>query len=390
MKFINQVKKNLVNIPGWCTNKKIVVIESDDWGSISMPSKEVYEELLAKGVPVDKSFFTKYDSLESEEDLNELFNVLTKFKDSKGNHPCITACAVVANPDFQKIRESDFQQFFYEPITETYKKYPKHSKSFDIWKKGMEDHLLWPQFHGREHLNPIEWLRILRTRDEKELLCFENEALIGLNLTNTKRQMGYLAAFDYSTEEELESFENVIKEGQELFENIFGFKSTSFIAPTSIRSDKIDKYLANNGIIYHQLGRQWLPIFEAKNIIRNRGWGAKNEFGQTYWRRNCSFEPSKYNGRNIVDETLNEIKIAFDWGKPAVINSHRVNYIGGIEKYNRDNGLTQLSELLKKITEKYPDVIFMSSDQMGDFIVNNPSYRFGLKLNNYRDVKFKV
>ena len=102
-KQLKRIKKNLINVPGWVTSKKIVVIESDDWGSVSMPSLEAYNRLLAAGVPVDKSSFTQFDSLESEEDLNELFNVLTKYRDFKGNHPCITACAVVANPDFDKI-----------------------------------------------------------------------------------------------------------------------------------------------------------------------------------------------------------------------------------------------------------------------------------------------
>lgn len=34
-------KRHFLNLPGWHTRRKIVVIESDDWGSIRMPSKEV-------------------------------------------------------------------------------------------------------------------------------------------------------------------------------------------------------------------------------------------------------------------------------------------------------------------------------------------------------------
>lgn len=36
------ITHNLLNIPGWRTNRKVVVIESDAWGSIRMHSKEVY------------------------------------------------------------------------------------------------------------------------------------------------------------------------------------------------------------------------------------------------------------------------------------------------------------------------------------------------------------
>lgn len=37
------------NIPGWRTNRKIVVIESDDWGSIRMSSLEAFKNLLKAG-----------------------------------------------------------------------------------------------------------------------------------------------------------------------------------------------------------------------------------------------------------------------------------------------------------------------------------------------------
>ena len=40
--IIRNIFHNLLSIPGWRTNRHIVVIESDDWGSIRMPSKEVY------------------------------------------------------------------------------------------------------------------------------------------------------------------------------------------------------------------------------------------------------------------------------------------------------------------------------------------------------------
>ena len=43
MKFINERR-------GWKTDHKIVVIESDDWGSIRMPSTETLNHLLKNSV----------------------------------------------------------------------------------------------------------------------------------------------------------------------------------------------------------------------------------------------------------------------------------------------------------------------------------------------------
>jgi len=71
-----QLVKNYINARGWRTNKKYVIIESDDWGAIRMPSQEVYNKLLEHRIEVDKFSFDKYDALESEDDLKALFDTL--------------------------------------------------------------------------------------------------------------------------------------------------------------------------------------------------------------------------------------------------------------------------------------------------------------------------
>src|SRR5690606_1901624 len=93
---------------GWTTDRKIIVIESDDWGSIRMPSRDVYERLLKKGIRVDKSVYNKYDTIASVDDFEHLFEVLSQFKDINNNNPIITANTIVANPDFYEIRKSNF------------------------------------------------------------------------------------------------------------------------------------------------------------------------------------------------------------------------------------------------------------------------------------------
>ena len=121
---------NLVNIPGWHTRRKIVVLESDDWGSIRMPSKEVFNKLKFEGFHPESDPYLKYDSLASENDLFELFEVLSSVKDKNGNTAIITANTVMANPDFKKIRESGFNTYFYEPFTETLKRSHPTTLSF--------------------------------------------------------------------------------------------------------------------------------------------------------------------------------------------------------------------------------------------------------------------
>jgi len=367
------IRKNLVNLPGWRTKRKIVVIESDDWGSIRIPSREVYELLLRNGIPVDKYYFTKNDCLESETDLISLFETLSSIKDKNLNHPVITANSVVANPDFIKIAESDKREYHYELITETYKKYPNHSKVMKYWKEyGMNQRMLWPQYHGREHLNVKHWMQVINTGILSENLAFENKTLLGLSVPGEPIQKyNYMAAFEFDSPEHAIEIEKITADGLMLFNRIFGFKSRSFVPSCSIQGEHIDQVLYEGGIMYHQCGQQFRPIGEGKIKAINRFWGQRNKYNQMYWRRNCTFEPSRNQDYDWVDSCLKEINIAFRWGKPAVINSHRVNYIGSIFPENRSKSLKSLKKLLNKALRKWPDLEFMTSDNMGDIIAND-------------------
>ena len=90
---------------------------------------------------------------------------------------------------------------------------------------------------------------------------------------------------------------------------------------------------------------------------------------QYYFVRNCFFEPTLVkNSSNIVNQTLKEIEIAFRWDKPAIISSHRVNYIGSLDIQNRVRNAIKLDELIGNILKKWPDVEFMTSVELGVLI----------------------
>ena len=50
------------------------------------------------------------------------------------------------------------------------------------------------------------------------------------------------------------------------------------------------------------------------------------------------------------------------------MSTHRLNYVSGINKENGKNGVSLLYELLLKVINKYPEVEFMTSDQLGELI----------------------
>jgi len=114
-------------------------------------------------------------------------------------------------------------------------------------------------------------------------------------------------------------------------------------------------------------------IGEEKNIIHSHYLGERNEHNQLYLIRNAMFEPSLEEDKNdeLVDLCLQQIEAAFFLKKPAIICSHRLNFIGYLNEMNRDNNLKMLKNLLVKILRKWPNVEFMTSDTLGNLIHEN-------------------
>jgi len=356
----------MINYPGFRTNRKIVVFESDDWGSIRMPSKNTYRRLLSDGYQVDKNDYEKNDSLASEKDLTMLFDLLVRFKDINGSSPLFTANTIVANPDFKRIKESGYRDYFYEPFTETLNKYENCSGSFELWKQGIQEKIFMPQFHGREHLNVSEWMNALKTGDKDALYAFDLgiPGLFSKNSYTTR----YMAALKASSISEIDQINDILKDGLLLFEKIFGYKSTTFIAPCYTWHPLNEKTLWENGVTHIQGNlTQIIPELSNKSTRKIHYFGQKNQYNQAYLVRNVQFEPTKMKN-SIVENCLSKIKIAFICKKPAIISTHRINYIGSLNPENRDNSLRLLENLLKNILKIWPNVEFMSSNQLAEIM----------------------
>lgn len=367
----SKIQQRIYQLIGWHTKSHILIIESDDWGSIRMPSKKVYEELRLKGYSVDKCLFSRYDSLETDDDLSRLFEILSSIHDRNGHPVIMTANSVVANPDFEKIKESGYKSYYYEPVIETFRQQDGCSKSYEIIKQGISEGLWHPQLHGREHLNVIRWMKALQDGDEVTRLCFEQRHFSLTTKASPKIKARYMDGFGNADIGTL-SFENeTIREAADLFEEIYGYRSKSFIAPCYIWRRELEPILKMNGIDYLQgLPLQQIPVEDDPLRCKTKFHylGQKNKQGQYYLIRNAFFEPYKGTSENDVDDCLNRISIAFRCRKPAIISTHRLNYIGTLDTAHRDKNLKKLKLLLTSIKKKWPDVEFMSSDQLGDLI----------------------
>ena len=178
---------------------------------------------------------------------------------------------------------------------------------------------------------------------------------------------------NYATDS-LEEERLSIIDGTRLFKELYGYESESFIAPCYTWRNELEETLASVGVKYIQgLAYQQLPYkdspVQCKSVYHYLG--EKNSHGQRYLIRNAFFEPYKGDAIDWVDECLSRINIAFKCHKPAIISTHRLNFIGTLDKQYRDNTLFKFKTLLSRIVKKWPDVEFMSSDTLGQIISNH-------------------
>ena len=369
--FISKVAKHIevqrLLQKGQKIGRHIVVFESDDWGSIRMPSVQARTRLLNKGVVLQSPLsYDLYDTLASEDDLSDLAEVLDSVRDSDDNPAVLTLDTVVANPDFERIKESGFSEYYYEPFSVTLGRYPHHEKSFALWKEGMSKGVFHPQFHAREHLNAQLWLQCLRNHDPSALAAFD-EGVFSMRCMVDNKLQRVLETYNARADADYPFMLNAIKEGLDLFERLFGFRSESMIAPCYTWDSPIEEEAACNGVLYLQGS-----VFQSHSYYYSIGhphqdaryMGTRNSNGQISLVRNCSFEPSQ-SRKHGKDRCLRDISLQFSNGLPAIVSCHRVNFIGDLVPENRHNNLRQFRELLHTIVRRWPDVKFVSSDQLG-------------------------
>jgi hypothetical protein len=341
-------------------------MESDDWGSIRMSSKQAYDQLIAKGIPVNKNFFTKYDQLESADDMTALLETLSRIRDNHGRNAVLTTLNITANPDFDAMRDNGFTSYCYEPFTETQRKYGRGDTVIKLWQEGIQANLIHPEFHGREHLHVNRWLKGMRSGLEHTTFA-EQWNVTGIPPEIAGEQRGdYQAAFDIDSVDDLPYMHTVFREGVALFTKMFGYAPGYFVPANGLLNRNLYQTISNEGVRWLYAARNEMePMGDGVYKKHYRYLGMHTENGLTFINRNATFEPASPGQSDWIKKCMQDVAAAFMMKKPAIISTHRVNYIGGLDEANRKNGLQQLHDLLHHMIARWPDLEFMTTIELG-------------------------
>ena len=358
--------KKLADSLGYRSCGPVLVIESDDWGATRVPSAEALDDFAGRHPEFRPDHYQRLDALDSYDDVASLRGVLLGVSNAAGEHPKVTMNFAMANPDFGAIRDNGFSRFEYEPLQTSYRRGGAGKTTLDALREASSSGVLRPQLHAREHLNATSWLSDVRgggaSRDAFDLGMVgvggaEYCAMDALNPLNADvDRVAYLA------------------EAAALFEATFGFSSKSFIASCYVWDGEVERILRALGISQIQSGRfQRAPRRDGSLARRLRSMGSTTRCGQVLTVRNCNFETARWKDEGlsraeIVERGVREVEEAFALRHPAVVCSHRVNYVSAVSPENAELGRGCLAEMLERVTEAHPDVRFLFSDELGDEI----------------------
>ena len=363
-----QLLDNLKNIPGWHTAEKLVVFSVDDYGNVRLDSKAARDRMVASGVEL-QGRFDHLDTLETRQDLEALLDALSSVTDSRGRHAVFTPYALSANLDFDAMAQSE-QGYQYEPLPRTFERLAAdqpdaYEGAWSLWQEGIRAGLLKPQFHGREHLNVEVLERKRQAGDRTVKINIDNRSMAGLGGESSMPGVGFTHGFGLWERSETARHRAIIADGLKLFEQVFGFHSKTFTPPAQKLHPELYPFVESQGV--RAIDK---PLHCVRRLDRDRAAREFNALGRRRGQghvslvRNVVFEPTNDRSFDSVGLALDQIAAAFRWRKPAIISSHRVNFCGHIDEDNRRFGLDALRRLLQAIIQHWPEVQFISADEL--------------------------
>ncbi len=368
MSIFSSLKDNIKNIPGWKTDRKMVIFAVDDYGNVRLDSRKARENMDRAGMKAE-NHFDAFDTLETRPDLEALYDVLDSVKDQHGNPAVFTPFSLPCNIDFEAMAQEGYERYSSHTVRETFQqqseRYPEaYSGAWELMQEGMSKSIMAPKYHGREHLNLKIFEDKLQRKDEDIMTALKNHSYTSINYTGNT-PYSYTATFGFEETGELDRLRNIVIEGLKIFEEEYGVRSVSFTPPAGEFSPLLEPALADSGVV--ALNRSLTQKQYYGDGSYKREWnytGKRRKNGLQTIVRNVVFEPTHDRGTDPVKKALKQMEAAFRWNRPAIISSHRVNFCGFIEEANRKKGLEELQRLLDQIVLKWPDVEFVSVEDL--------------------------
>ena len=309
----------------------VLILESDDWG---------------------------FGPVEQAQRLDEIAELLVRFRDSRGSYPVMTLGVVLAGPDTGRIRADGCRRYHRVTLAD-----PRLQPVRDAMLRGRERGVFTLQLHGMEHYWPAclmhaaivdEKIRQWVTQDgfprtESLPSALQSRWIDTTVLPSTPLPPDEVAA---AATEEIRTFATV-----------FGSPPEVVVPSTFVWTDDVEAAWARGGIgiVVTPGRRNESRDAEGRIVEGTRTYcnGAGGPHGVSYVVRDCYLEPSL----GVTHErTIDALRLHTNAGRPTLVEIHRMNFIG--DERTTAHALDEMKRLLELACASFPTLRFMSTAEL--------------------------
>ena len=303
------------------------------------------------------------------EALTAIIDTLKGFQDSAGRHPVMTIGLILGIPDAAALREHGLDRYRRITLDD-----PRYRSMLETLNHGVQQGVLSLQLHGLEHLSPTSFMKLAEDPQGEVRQWLEGGDGSDTETLPSHLQSRWIDSTKLpSGAIEPAEIQSAVREEMATYTRIFGAPPEVVVPPTFIWNAEVERQWAQHGArIVVTPGRRYTgrnASGQPAGIDRTMLNGENGEGGATYVVRDIYFEPS-YGHR--AEPTLEAIRKHHHLARPALLETHRFNFIGDEEK--RGQALQETRRLLAAALREFPSVRFIDTATLGRaFRVRDPS-----------------
>lgn len=330
------------------TTARAVVLESDDWGLCGFtPDRETIDGADMSAIdPGEAPDVYRYSTLESAADVRRLARLLADHTGRDGFPAVLQPNYIVSSltyeapdapgeaPTWRLASLPELPAFYARP---------------GLWaavRDAMRAGVWWPEYHGRWHFDPRE--RKARVAENAEA---RRVAARGLLLFPDIDR-----SYELSITRDPARLAGELTDGIEIFRTLFGRPPGSVIAPDYAwnRDREIMWRDAGLGIVQakreqRSLVKYGATLMDRVRKVAERSWRYLTERRLVYLDRNCRLEGAQTSRPDEhAADCLADVHSAWRSGKPAIIGTHRVNYVH-LDQVSTELGFATLGRVLGEL-----------------------------------------
>jgi len=326
---------------------RVVCFESDDWGCCAW-APDQYALQKVGALREVRAYWQRArlwnwldGSLETPDDVRFLCDFLECFVGGDGRAPVFTPCYLTANPDFERIAEEGLETYHDITIEQGVPSRWARGHFVAAAREGFTRGVWRPEYHGRlHHAQPYRWLKAVRDGEPEAVALFEEQMFQGSG------RLPEYAEMDEATQREWANG------GIDAFERAFGYRPYCAI---NADGSQVTEGIWQDAGIRARLNR---PAC---------GQGQRSPHtSMVYLRRNARLEPLGLDDEYAQAGFTNcwrEVRAAWQAGEPAIVSTHRKNYVSMVAEQQRQ-GFMQLEQLFLAIEESGPEATYLTSAEI--------------------------